>query len=49
VVLCQRADGGPALVRSLLLRAELNGDQADHAAAGAVVERLDLPLLRTRL
>jgi tetratricopeptide (TPR) repeat protein len=42
---------GPDLVRALLLRAELipAGAEADLAQAAALVHRLDLPLLRSRL
>ena len=49
VAVCDRAGEGPWLVRSLLFRAELTGDAADHDRAAAIVERLDLGLLRTRL
>lgn len=49
VALTRSSDAGPWLVRSLLFRAELTGADDDHRAAAAVVDRLDLPLLRSRL
>jgi len=51
VELLDRAGAGPDLVRALLLRAELDpaGAPADRARAAALVEALDLPLLRRRL
>jgi hypothetical protein len=44
-----RSGPSPWLVRSLLFRTELTGDDDDHARAADIVEQLDLPLLRRRL
>ncbi len=51
VDLLARAGAGPYLVRSLLLRAEIDPSQAsqDRERASEIIERLDLPSLRRQL
>jgi class 3 adenylate cyclase/DNA-binding winged helix-turn-helix (wHTH) protein len=49
VAICERSGDSPWLARTLLLRAELAGDAADHERAAAIVHRRDLPLLARRL
>ncbi len=44
-----RSGPSPWLVGALLFRAELAGDEGDHARAAGIVDQLDLPLLRRRL
>ncbi len=49
VALAEAQGAGPWLARSLLLRAEITGDVADHDRAGELIDAADLALLRRRL
>lgn len=49
VDLLSRSGPGPWLVRSLLFRADLTGDEGDRARAAQIVDDLGLELLRRRL
>lgn len=49
VATCDAGGAGPWLVRALLFRAGVTGDDADRERAAGIVDRLDLQLLRHRI